>query len=46
MHPYISILQSYMSALGRSDYATVKSLFAPDGNVLSPFLGETRGSVF
>jgi hypothetical protein len=29
-----------MDALGRSDYATIKSLFAPSGKVKSPFLGE------
>lgn len=40
MHPYTSILQTYMTALGQSDYATVKSLFTPSGKVLSPFLGE------
>ena len=40
MHPYVSVLQTYMAALGQSDYATVTSLFAPGGKVLSPFLGE------
>jgi hypothetical protein len=29
-----------MTALGESDYTTVKSLFAPAGRVKSPFLGE------
>jgi hypothetical protein len=40
MHPYVRVLQIYMTALGESDYATVKSLFAPSGRVRSPFLGE------
>jgi len=31
MHPYVSILQTYMTALGESDYATIKSLFALGG---------------
>ena len=46
MHPYIPILQTYMAALGRSDYTTVKSLFAPGGKVLSPFLGEMLAGPF
>ena len=46
MHPYVSVLQSYMTALGQSDYATVKGLFAPGGKVLSPFLGEMLASPF
>jgi len=47
MHPYVSILQTYMTALGQSDYAAVKSLFAPSGKVRSPFLGEmTFGPFF
>jgi hypothetical protein len=40
MHPYARVLKTYMTALGESDYATVKSLFAPAGRVKSPFLGE------
>lgn len=40
MHPYVRVLKTYMSALGESDYDTVKSLFAPAGKVKSPFLGE------
>ena len=40
MHPYVSVLQTYMKALEQSDYATVKSLFAASGKVSSPFLGE------
>ena len=33
-------MKTYMTALGKSDYATVKGLFAAGGKVLSPFLGE------
>jgi len=40
MHPYVRVLQTYMDALGRSDYATIKRLFASDAKVKSPFLGE------
>jgi hypothetical protein len=46
MHPYVSLLKNYMTALGQSDYAKVKSLFAPDGKVLSPFLGEMLAGPF
>jgi len=46
MHPYVRVLQAYMDALGRSDYGTVKSLFAPGGRVKSPFLGEMPASPF
>lgn len=46
MNAYVSILQTYMRALGESDYATVKSLFAADGKVLSPFLGEMPAGAF
>jgi hypothetical protein len=46
MHPYVGILQTYMVALGQSDYTTVKSLFALEGKVLSPFLGEMLASPF
>jgi hypothetical protein len=46
MHPYVGVLQTYMTALGRSDYATVKSLFVPSGKVLSPFLGEMPAGPF
>lgn len=46
MHPYVNVLQIYMAALGQSDYATVKSLFATDGKVLSPFLGEMLAGPF
>ncbi len=35
-----------MAALGESDYAKVKSLFAPGGKVLSPFLGEMLAGPF
>ncbi|MBX3607764.1 MAG: nuclear transport factor 2 family protein [Piscinibacter sp.] len=40
MHPYARVLRTYMSALGESDYATIKGLFTPEGRVTSPFLGE------
>lgn len=46
MHAYVSILQTYMRALGESDYATVKSLFATGGKVRSPFLGEMPAGPF
>jgi hypothetical protein len=46
MHPHLSLLKTYMTALGGSDYATVKSLFAPGGKVLSPFLGEMLAGPF
>jgi hypothetical protein len=46
MHAYVSVLQTYMTALGQSDYATVKSLFATGGKVLSPFLGEMPAGPF
>ena len=36
---YKAVLRRYMEALGASDYATIKSLFAGDGTVTSPFLG-------
>ena len=37
---YVNVLQTYMDALGRSDYIKIKSLFSPGGMVKSPFLGE------
>jgi hypothetical protein len=46
MHPYVNVLQTYMKALGESDYATIISLFAPDGRVRSPFLGEMDAPSF
>jgi len=46
MHPYVHILQTYMTALDQSDYSTVKSLFAPGGKVKSPFLGEMPADPF
>lgn len=46
MHSYARVLQTYMDALGRSDYRTVKSLFAPSGRVKSPFLGEMLAEPF
>lgn len=46
MHPYTRVLKTYMAALGHSDYATVKRLFAPEGRVKSPFLGEMAAGPF
>ena len=46
MHPYVRVLQTYMDALGRSDYDTVKGLFTPGGRVKSPFLGEMPAGPF
>lgn len=46
MHPYVHVLQTYMDALGRSDYHTVKSLFSSGGQVKSPFLGEMLADPF
>jgi hypothetical protein len=46
MHPYVRVLKTYMTALGESDYATVKNLFAAEGRVKSPFLGEMPVSPF
>jgi len=46
MHPYVRVLQTYMDALGRSDYGTVKSLFTSGGRVKSPFLGEIAAGAF
>ncbi len=40
MHPLVGILQTCMTALGQSDHATVKGLFAGERRVLSPLLGE------
>ena len=36
---YETVLRRYMEALGATDYATIKSLFAEGGTVASPFLG-------
>lgn len=44
--PYVAVLQAYMTALGQSDYAAVKGLFAPEGKVRSPFLGEMLAGPF
>ena len=46
MHPYVRMLQTYMDALGRSDYGTVISLFTPGRLVKSPFLGEMPAGPF
>ena len=36
---YEKVLRRYLEALGASDYATIKSVFAKDGTVTLPFLG-------
>ena len=36
---YEMVLRRYMEALGAGDYVAIKSLFADDGTVASPFLG-------
>ena len=46
MHSYANVLRIYMDALGRSDYATIAGLFAPEGTVRSPFLGEMPAEPF
>lgn len=46
MHHYVRVLQTYMDALGRNDYSTVKSIFAPGAQVKSPFLGEMLAEPF
>jgi hypothetical protein len=46
MHPHRYVLDTYMDALGRGDYATIKELFSPDGRVISPFLGEMAAGPF
>lgn len=46
MHSHRHVLQNYMDALGRGDYATIKGLFSPDGRVISPFLGEMAARPF
>lgn len=46
MHPYTPILRTYMDALGRSDYATIKAQFSPGGKVRSPFLGQMDAGEF
>lgn len=46
MHPYVRVLHTYMTALGESDYTTLKSLFTPEGRVKSPFLGEMLAGPF
>jgi hypothetical protein len=43
---YANVLHTYMEALGRSDYATIVGLFAPEGTVRSPFLGEMPAELF
>ena len=46
MHPYLNILEIYMTALDQSDYTAVKRLFVPDGKVKSPFLPEMPANEF
>jgi ketosteroid isomerase-like protein len=46
MHTHRQVLQTYMDALGRGDYATITALFSPDGRVISPFLGEMAAEPF
>lgn len=46
MHPYVRVLKTYMEALGRSDYETIKGLFARGGRVKSPLLGEMEAGLF
>ncbi|NMQ30215.1 nuclear transport factor 2 family protein [Candidatus Accumulibacter phosphatis] len=46
MHPYAHVLKTYMTALGKSDYPMIKSLFSPEGKVRSPFLGEMLAGPF
>ena len=46
MQSYANVLHTYMEALGRSDYATIVGLFAPEGTVRSPFLGEMPAEPF
>ena len=46
IHSYVCVLQTYMDALGRSDYGTVTSLFTSGGLVKSPFLGEMPAGPF
>lgn len=46
MNDFIRVLETYMQALGASDYASIKALFAPGGRVCSPFLGEMDAGPF
>ena len=46
MQNYINVLQTYMSALGMGDFATIKALFTADARVNSPFLGEMPATAF
>jgi hypothetical protein len=43
---YVAVLETYMTALGNSDYPTIKGLFAPNALVKSPFLGEMPADAF
>lgn len=46
MRSRTEVLQTYMTALGRSDYATITGLFAPGARARSPFLGELAAEAF
>ncbi|GHF03750.1 nuclear transport factor 2 family protein [Pseudolysinimonas yzui] len=46
MARFAHVLNAYLDALGRSDYATIKGLFSADGRVRSPFLGEMAAAPF
>jgi len=46
MHPYVGVLQTYMQALGSSDYTGIKAIFSQTGEVRSPFLGEMHHEPF
>ena len=43
---YVEVLERYMRLLAASDYAGIVELFAPDGRVYSPFLGEMDAAPF
>jgi hypothetical protein len=46
MARFAHVLNAYLDALGRGDYATIKGLFSADGRVRSPFLGEMAAAPF
>lgn len=46
MTPYKDTVQAYFKALHNNDLETITALFAPDGMVSSPFLGELRAAEF
>jgi hypothetical protein len=45
VNAYRAVVQTYMDALGRGDYAAIKELFDPDARVISPF-GEIAAGPF